>query len=81
DAAREALDTRHALLEQQLRWHQELHKLQRGQVQAEEALAAANAQRLEAQERRQRLATLEAVQPARPLAVEVQRLETCLLYT
>lgn len=76
DAAREALDTRHALLEQQLRWHQELDKLQRGQVQAEEALAAASAQRLEAQERRQRLATLEAVQPARPLAVEVQRLET-----
>ena len=76
DAAREALDGRHALLEQQLRWHQELDKLERGQTQAEEALAAANAQRLEATERRQRLATLEAVQPARPLAVEVQRLET-----
>ncbi|WP_137173698.1 AAA family ATPase [Massilia sp. HP4] len=76
DAAREALDSRHALLEQLLRWHHELDKLQRSETQAEEALAAANAQRLEAQERRQRLATLEAVQPARPLAVEVQRLET-----
>jgi len=75
DAAREALDSRHALLEQQLRWHQELDKLQRGQAQAEEALAAANAERGAAAERRQRLATLEAVQPARPLAVEVQRLE------
>lgn len=75
DAAREALDSRHALLEQQLRWHQERDKLQRGQVQAEEALAAANAERAAAAERRQRLATLEAVQPARPLAVEVQRLE------
>ncbi|MGF6273007.1 exonuclease SbcC [Massilia sp. UYP11] len=76
DAAREALDSRHALLEQQLRWHQELDKLQRGQAQAEEALAAANGERVAAAERRQRLATLEAVQPARPLAVEVQRLET-----
>ena len=75
DAAREALDSRHALLEQQLRWHQELDKLGRGQAQAEEALAAANAERGAAAERRQRLATLEAVQPARPLAVEVQRLE------
>ncbi len=75
DAAREALDSRHALLEQQLRWHQERDKLQRGQVQAEEALAAANAERGAAAERRQRLATLEAVQLARPLAVEVQRLE------
>ncbi|RNF32673.1 exonuclease SbcC, partial [Massilia aurea] len=75
DAAREALDSRHALLEQQLRWHQELDKLGRGQAQAEEALAAANGERAAAAERRQRLATLEAVQPARPLAVEVQRLE------
>ena len=76
DAAREALDARHALFEAQLRWHHELDKLQRGQTQAEEALAAATTQRSQAQGRRQRLATLEAVQPARPLALEVQRLET-----
>jgi len=76
EAAREALAGRHALLQQQLRWHQELDKLQGGLAQAEEALAAANAQRAQAHERRQRLATLEAVQPARPLALEVQRLET-----
>jgi len=75
DLARQALDDRHALLEQQLRWHQELDKLQRGETQAEQALAAANAERLGASERRQRLATLEAVQPARPLAADVQRLE------
>lgn len=75
DTARAALDSRHALLEAQLRWHQELDKLARGQAQAEQALGAANAQRLEAQDRRKRLATLEAVQVARPLAVEVQRLE------
>jgi len=75
DLAQQALESRHALLEQQLRWHQELDKLQRGEAQAEQALAAANAERTEAGERRQRLATLEAVQPARPLAAEVQRLE------
>ena len=75
DTAREALDSRHALFEAQLRWHHEFDKLQRGEAQAEAALAAANAQRLEAGERRQRLATLEAVQPARPLALDVQRLE------
>ena len=75
DAARAALDERHTVLEARLRWHQELDKLQRGEAQAEEALAAANAGRLEARERRQRLATLDAVQPARPLAAEVGRLE------
>jgi len=75
DTARAALDSRHALFEAQLRWHHELDKLQRGEAQAEAALAAANVQRLEAAERHQRLATLEAVQPARPLALEVQRLE------
>ncbi|AWL06923.1 AAA family ATPase [Massilia oculi] len=75
DAAREALDSRYTLLEQQLRWHQELDKLGRGEAQAEEALAAANGERVATAERRQRLATLEAVQSARPLTVEVQRLE------
>lgn len=75
DLARQALDDRHALLEGQLRWHQELDKLTRGEAQAEQALAAASAQRADAGERRQRLATLDAVQAARPLTLEVQRLE------
>jgi len=75
DLARQALDDRHALLEGQLRWHQELDKLTRGEAQAEQVLAAANAQRVDAGERRQRLATLDAVQAARPLSLEVQRLE------
>ncbi|MEW7851375.1 AAA family ATPase [Massilia aurea] len=75
DLARQALDDRHALLEGQLRWHHELDKLMQGEAQAEQILTAATAQRAEAGERRQRLATLEAVQAARPLALEVQRLE------
>jgi len=75
DLSRQALDDRHALLEGQLRWHQEQDKLTRGEAQAEQVLAAANAQRADAGERRQRLATLDAVQAARPLSLEVQRLE------
>ena len=75
DLARQALDDRHALLEGQLRWHQELDKLTRGEAQAEQVLATANAQSADAGERRQRLATLDAVQAARPLSLEVQRLE------
>jgi len=75
DLTRQALDDRHALLEGQLRWHQELDKLTRGEAQAEQVLAAANAQSVDAGERRQRLATLDAVQAARPLSLEVQRLE------
>jgi len=75
DLARQALDDRHALLEGQLRWHQEQDKLTRGEAQAEQILAAANVQRVEAGERRQRLATLDAVQATRPLSLEVQRLE------
>ena len=75
DMARQALDDRHALLEGQLRWHQEQDKLTRGEAQAEQVLAAANAQRVDAGERRQRLATLDAVQAARSLSLELQRLE------
>ena len=75
DAAQQALDARHAALEAALRWHQEADKLAQGEAQALDALGTAQAAQLEAGERRQRLATLEAVQPARPLALEVQRLE------
>ena len=75
DAAQLAIDARHAALEAALRWHQESDKLAQGEAQAVDALGAAQAAQLEAGERRQRLATLEAVQPARPLALEVQRLE------
>ncbi|MEM8512195.1 exonuclease SbcC [Massilia sp. MP_M2] len=75
DLARQALDDRHALLEGQLRWHYEQDKLTRGEAQAEQVLATANTQRVDASERRQRLATLDAIQAARPLSLEVQRLE------
>ena len=75
DVAQAALDARCALLETQLRWHRELDKLDAGEAQAQTALAAATAARDEAGERRRRLATLDAVQPARPLVADVARLE------
>lgn len=67
-------DARRALLEQQRRWHEELAKLQRNVAQAEEALASNRALVDAAADRRRRLATLEAVQPAGPLLAESDRL-------
>ncbi len=75
ELALEAVDARRAALEGELRWHQEAAKLERSEAQAGEALATAQAAQLEAAGRRQRLATLDAVQPARPLAAEVARLQ------
>ncbi len=75
DLALQALEARQAVLEQELRWHQETAKLQQGEAQAAEALAQAVAAREEAAERRRRLATLDAVQPARPLVADVARLD------
>jgi exonuclease SbcC len=75
DLALAAVDARKALLEQQQRWYAELDKLQRNEAQAGEALAAARERAAQAAPRRRRLATLEAVQPARPLLAEAARLE------
>ncbi|SFD44389.1 AAA family ATPase [Massilia yuzhufengensis] len=75
DLALQALETRRAAMESELRWHQDSAKLERSEAQAGEALAVAQAAQHEAAGRRQRLATLDAVQPARPLATEVVRLQ------
>ncbi len=75
ELALEAVDARRAALEGELRWHQEAGKLERSEAQANEALAAAQAAQQDAAGRRQRLATLDAVQTARPLVAEVTRLQ------
>jgi exonuclease SbcC len=86
--ARAALDIEHAAaqaalgaadgvrgaLEQQLRWHQELDRLAGGEAQAGAALAGAAAAADDAGPRRRHLATLDAVQPARALVADLQRL-------
>ncbi|MCS0590154.1 AAA family ATPase [Massilia norwichensis] len=69
-----AVDTRRAALEERLRWHQELARLQAAETAAEGALGAANAELQAAGERRRRLGTLDAVQPARPLMADLARL-------
>ncbi|WP_332879481.1 AAA family ATPase [Massilia sp. S19_KUP03_FR1] len=74
-AALDAIDAHKLVLEQQLRWHQELARLSAGVAQAELALAAADAQLTQAAARRQRLATLDKVQEARPMAADLARLE------
>jgi exonuclease SbcC len=67
-------DARRAALEQQLRWHQELERLASSEAQAEAALTGANAALDAAEKRRRHLATLDAVQPARALVADLQRL-------
>ncbi|HEX8477361.1 MAG TPA: AAA family ATPase [Telluria sp.] len=72
--ALQAIDAGKTVLEQQLRWHQELARLQAGVAQAELGVAEAARQREQAAPRRQRLATLHAVQDARPLTADLARL-------
>ena len=73
-AALTAAETRRAALERQLRWHQELDRLRAGESQADGALAHARAAADAAADRRRRLATLDAVQPARALVADLNRL-------
>ncbi|ALK97984.1 exonuclease SbcC [Massilia sp. WF1] len=69
-----AVDARRTALEERLRWHQELARLKAAESAADSAVAAANAELDAAGERRRRLATLDAVQPARPLMADLARL-------
>jgi exonuclease SbcC len=69
-----AVDARRAALEERLRWHQELTRLQAAERAAESLLSAAGAELELAADRRRRLATLDAVQPARPLMADLARL-------
>ena len=75
EVALQALDARRALLEAELRWHQESERLRVSQAQADSLLAEARAAVDAAAERRVRLATLDAVQAARPLMAELARLD------
>jgi exonuclease SbcC len=73
-AALTAAEARRAGLERQLRWHQELDRLRAAETQADDALARARTEIEAASERRRRLATLDAVQPARALVADLNRL-------
>jgi exonuclease SbcC len=69
-----AVDARRSALEERLRWHQELARMKAAETAAEGLLSAAHAELDAAGERRRRLATLDAVQPARPLMADLARL-------
>ncbi|MGX4642464.1 AAA family ATPase [Massilia sp. SYSU DXS3249] len=75
EVALQAVDVRRALLEAQLRWHQERERLRQREAEAEALLLDARAQAESAQARRIRLATLDEVQAARPLMAELARLD------
>jgi exonuclease SbcC len=72
--ALDGIDAHKLVLEQQLRWHQDLARLQEGVAQAELAVTAAAVQVEDAAPRHRRLATLDAVQEARPMAADLARL-------
>ncbi|KQV79879.1 exonuclease SbcC [Massilia sp. Root351] len=75
DAVVAGLDAQKAVLEQELRWHQQAHRLEQNELQAQQALQQRQEEAEAAAPRRAVLAQLDAVQPARPLAGEVTRIE------
>jgi exonuclease SbcC len=74
DQALHALDQRKAALEQELRWHQQAQRLAEEEHQAQATLQAAVEHQQAAAGRRAALARSDAVQPARPLAAEIDRI-------
>jgi DNA repair protein SbcC/Rad50 len=74
-AALAALDRRKAMLEQQLRWHQQADSLRTAETQARLSWQASAAEAEGAAPRRAALARIEAVQAARPLADDMARID------
>jgi exonuclease SbcC len=75
DAVVAGLDAQKAGLEQELRWHQQAQRLEQSELQARQALQERQAEADAAAPRRAVLQRLDAVQPARPLAGDVTRIE------
>lgn len=67
-------EARRAALEVLLRWHQDLERLRALETQADATSTEAHGQSEAAAARRTHLATLDAVQPARPLFADLNRL-------
>lgn len=74
----QALEGERGLLAERQRWHQQRETLQRQQGEAQALLEAATTARDAARDRRSRLARLERVQQARPLAAEATRAQAAL---
>ncbi|MBK8181671.1 MAG: AAA family ATPase [Candidatus Competibacteraceae bacterium] len=69
-----ALEHRKIELDQQLQWHESWEKLQQSERQALETVQKTQADQQAAADRQRQLAQIEAVQEARPLVVEIDRL-------
>jgi len=74
DAALALVDQNKAILEQELRWHQQADKLARDEQLAQQAWQARVAEVDASAERQSALAGVEAVQAARPLADDITRI-------
>ncbi|MRW93209.1 AAA family ATPase [Duganella sp. FT80W] len=79
--ALQTLDQQKAELEQELRWHQQAERLQQEQLAAQEALQRAQAEVAAAAPRHAALARIDAVQPARPLADDIRRIDADIAAT
>ncbi len=79
--ALQALDQQKAELEQELRWHQQAEKLEQEEQAAHQASVDAQAAVEAAAPRRAALALIDAVQPARPLAEDIRRIEADIAAT
>ncbi|EIC29978.1 AAA family ATPase [Methylomicrobium album] len=62
-------------IETHLRWHQRYRELQKAEQDAERSVREAQAEHAQAQARREQLALIEALQEARPLLAECDRLD------
>lgn len=80
-AAVQALDQRKAELEQELRWHKQAEKLREDEAAAQRAVELAAAEAQAAAPKRAALARLLAVQPARPLADDIVRIDADITAT
>ena len=79
--ALQALDQRKAELEQELRWHKQAEKLKDDELAARQACELAAADVLESAPQRAALARILAVQPARPLADDIRRIDADIAAT
>lgn len=74
DEAFTLLEQRKSLLEAHLRWHQSWQQVCASEQQAQAELQRREADHLEAAERRARFARIEAVQPARQILLDCERI-------
>ena len=74
----QALEGERGALAERQHWHRQRQQMLRQQAEAQARLADAQTTRAAAQDRRDNLLRLERVQPARPIATEIERAQAAL---